>query len=202
MNHIFTTVCFIVLLVCGTSVKADPIIGQVQGVSITKSQVKGSNDDEKAASLTALFINPVIKSYLIIHKKEWTPTEDQIGSFIVGFNRCVNANDDIKKIPQTIQNDIRPIAEMMLEHKNAQKFIYTKHGGGRILFQQAGEEAFDATLKLILSLEQKGEFEFLNDTDRNLALRYWTTQEHHSLLRVKENQDQLFSTDSMFKNCP
>jgi hypothetical protein len=43
-----------------------------------------------------------------------------------------------------------------------------------VLWQQFGVEAFDATYRLILSLEKEGKIVFATPADRGLALDYWT----------------------------
>lgn len=86
-------------------------------------------------------------------------------------------------------------------NRKAQRCTYQQYGQGRLLFQQAGEEAFDATYRLILALEKKGQFKFANPADRTLALAYWTTDQHGVYLRPAPGIDQAFLLDGLFNGC-
>ena len=58
-------------------------------------------------------------------------------------------------------------------------------------------EAFDAMRNLVLKLEQQGAFEFHNQADRELALGYWTTQDHSSFLQPDSGSEEAFSLDTL-----
>jgi len=58
-----------------------------------------------------------------------------------------------------------------------QKHLYDQYGGGRILFQQFGLEAYDAMHRFIKEQEKQGHFK-INDPELRKALyAYWTEQE-------------------------
>lgn len=63
-----------------------------------------------------------------------------------------------------------------LERWKLQRHLYDNFGGGRILWQQAGLEAFDANRKWIESMEAKGEFTISDPELREKLYAYWTRQ--------------------------
>jgi beta-lactamase regulating signal transducer with metallopeptidase domain/outer membrane protein assembly factor BamB len=75
----------------------------------------------------------------------------------------------------------RVFAQFMLNNWKFQKHLYEEFGGGRILWQQAGVEAFDATRICLESLEKKGEFKITDATLRAKLFDYWT-RSHGSFL--------------------
>lgn len=76
----------------------------------------------------------------------------------------------------------RMFAEYMLTHWKFQRHLYEKFGGGRILWQQAGTEAFDAMRQWLESHEKNGSFKISDPELRKEFYRYWTAQNHGSFL--------------------
>ena len=77
-------------------------------------------------------------------------------------------------------------AAFALKNLKFQRHIYLKYGGGRILFQQAGLESFDATHKWIESLEEAGKFKITDPKLRSVLFHYYTAQNHGSFLSRDE----------------
>jgi hypothetical protein len=75
----------------------------------------------------------------------------------------------------------RFFAEFMLNNWKFQKHLYDEFGGGRILWQQAGMEAFDAARVCLESCEKRGEFKITDAKLRAKLFGYWT-QSHGSFL--------------------
>jgi hypothetical protein len=63
-----------------------------------------------------------------------------------------------------------------------QKHLYERYGGGRILWQQGGLEAFDAFHKWLQALEKEGKFRISDPKLRGLFYEYWTTMDHGSFM--------------------
>lgn len=63
-----------------------------------------------------------------------------------------------------------------------QAHLLRKFGGGRILFQQTGTEAFDAKRRFLEEREAAGEFRFLDPALRDQFYFYWTTDHGHFLI--------------------
>lgn len=76
----------------------------------------------------------------------------------------------------------RRFAEFMLNNWKFQRHLYDKFGGGRILWQQAGIEAFDATRKWLETQEKEGAFKISDPALRKEFYHYWTTQNHGAFL--------------------
>jgi hypothetical protein len=70
----------------------------------------------------------------------------------------------------------------VLSNWKFQKHLYDRFGGGQILFQQAGTEAFDAMHKWLLAQEAAGKFKVADPQSRELLFRYWTAQDHGAFL--------------------
>lgn len=181
------------------------IIGYVQQSPINESQINSSNDKDRADQLRALFITPVINNFLETHKNKWALTKEEIKVLTQGYRNLINCQ--LKSNPnsvlqfnelKTLNPDLeRNFLTKIGENKKSQKFIYNKFGGGRILFQQFTGEALDATLKLILDLEKKGAFEFLNPIDRDLALSYWK-QANPKFILADPGENEAFSLYAIF----
>lgn len=179
----------------------DVIVGEVLGKAVYESQIKSSTDQERASSLRAALISPAIGAYLKPHKDEISLTGAEAKSIIDSYNayrRCK---------PEIGLTELKPpfdqfFAQMIGGGAKAQRFIYLNHGRGRLLFQQAGLEAFDATYRLILQLERNGDIRFSDPEDRMAALSYWTTQDHSSFLQPDPGTDKAFKLDGLMSKCP
>jgi hypothetical protein len=93
---------------------------------------------------------------------------------------------------RTLQSELkapgRHIALFMLWNWKLQRHLYDEYGGGRILWQQAGLEAFDANRKWLESLEEAGKFKITDPTLRTAIYEYWTTQKHGAFLTDDETR--------------
>jgi len=69
------------------------------------------------------------------------------------------------------------MARMFLGTWKLQKHLYDQYGGGRILFQQFGLEAFDAMHRFIKEQEKQGHFKINDPKLRKALYAYWTNQE-------------------------
>ncbi len=191
-----------VLLAVAADLQAqDAVIGEVLGKPVHASQITGTDDAERAASLRENFIRPAIGDYLKSHAGEVELTEAESASIIASYNALRAC------MPELGLMEFKPpfdklYAVMIGGNAKAQRFIYLNHGRGRVLFQQAGAEAFDATYRLILALEEEGKIRFDNPADRALALAYWTTQEHGSFLLPDPGTEEAFKIDALMTRCP
>lgn len=76
----------------------------------------------------------------------------------------------------------RPFAMFMLGNWKFQKHLHDHFGGGRILWQQGGIEAFDAYLKWLQSREKAGDFIITDSVLRDKYYEYWTKTNHGAFL--------------------
>jgi hypothetical protein len=148
------------------------VIGQVGGRPVLANSLSGQTPQVQAQRLGALIVRPAMKAYLESHRAEWMPTEADIDHFLqvqAQRVRCGGIAADALAPPE----QERAFAEIMVLQLKMQRFIHQRHGGGRILFQQAGYEAYDATRRLLLDLERRGAFTINDPQMRELALAYW-----------------------------
>jgi len=73
-------------------------------------------------------------------------------------------------------------AQFVLNNWKFQKHLFDHYGEGRLLWQQAGIEAFDAMHKWIQEREKQGEFEMRDPQVRKKLYHYWTSQEKSPFL--------------------
>jgi hypothetical protein len=87
---------------------------------------------------------------------------------------------------RTLQTQLKPpgrsFAVFMLRNWKFQRHLYDRYGGGRILWQQAGLEAFDAMHQWLEAEEKSGKFKINDPKLRSVFYEYWTTMKHGPFL--------------------
>lgn len=90
-----------------------------------------------------------------------------------------------------LRSRLRPIApgfaNFILDNWKLQKHLYENFGGGRILWQQAGQEAFDAMRTWLELQEKNGEFQITDPKIRVQFYQYWN-QDHGAFLTSDEKR--------------
>lgn len=201
MNPAVPMICAALVALGQTAQAQGTLVGLVQGQPIYASQVKGATEEERAESLRSLLVMPAIQAYLAPYKKEWTVTEAETAALAESFTRLSQCRPEWR-LPTVDPEALgRGFAAVIGGKMKIQRFIYLNNGGGRMLFQQSGTEAFDATRRLVLQLEKHEKFQFVNRSDRELALSYWTQKEHRSLW-PDPGPDKAFQLDSLLGKCP
>ena len=171
----------LVFALLGGTAGQDIRIGQVGEQPVFARQVTGSSQAERAESLRKLFIAPALKAYLEPHRKAWQLTEPEIEQLILAHRaafKCAGLQSAEKQPP----GFDRMFAQMMGGNAKVQRFIYEHNGRGRVLFQQAGTEAYDATRTLLLRLEREGKFAITDPALRAEAFSYWTNDQQSGLM--------------------
>ncbi len=69
-------------------------------------------------------------------------------------------------------------AMFVLPHWKRHRHLYKKYGGGRLLWQQRGIEAFDAHLKWMKEQEANGLFSFKDQVLQAKLYHYWQAKDH------------------------
>ncbi len=99
---------------------------------------------------------------------------------------------EYEKARQIIQTELdtpgRSLALFLLKNWKFQKHLYDRYGGGRILWQQAGVEAFDAYRRWLEAHEQQGDFKITDPELRTAFYEYWTTMKHGAFLTDDEER--------------
>lgn len=81
----------------------------------------------------------------------------------------------------------RRFAGWMVANWKLQRHLYKKYSGGRVLWQQAGLEAFDAMHKWLKKREKKGDFRITDAVLRDRFYAYWTTMDHGTFLHADKD---------------
>lgn len=93
---------------------------------------------------------------------------------------------------QAIDSQFRPpgrrFAGWMVANWKLQRHLYQEYGGGRVLWQQAGLEAFDAMHAWLKQREKAGDFTISDPILHEQFYAYWTTVDHGASL----SDDQRF----------
>jgi len=190
-------------LLIGLLLAAEPgdrLIGHVGQQAIHESQVTGTNEREREQSLRRLFIGPAIQAYLEPFRSQWQLTEGEIEALIRAYKESRPCSPPP---PGPMPPDFeRMFAKFIGENAKRQRFIYEQNGGGRLLFQQPGVEAFDATRNLILKLEKEGAFTIADPKLRTQALKYWLSDHQADDLLPDPGADQAFKLDKLIDKCP
>ena len=152
---------------------------------------------------TALEINQFITFYQALHDKELKDRKEDLHMRMKSIMKELRNTS----IPQSkkeelvgelfyLKTELEPPGEdfamFVLPYWKAQKHFYDTFGGGRLLWQDRGLEAFDAKYVWIKKQEKKGLFT-INDTDiRKTFHAYWTTMDHGKKIindkqRIKED---------------
>ena len=76
----------------------------------------------------------------------------------------------------------RSFAVFVLSGWKFQRHLYDRYGGGRVLWQQAGLEAFDAMRKWLEAHEEKGDFRITDPALRAAFYEYWTAANHGAFM--------------------
>ncbi|MGC1274692.1 MAG: hypothetical protein WBC44_13380 [Planctomycetaceae bacterium] len=85
----------------------------------------------------------------------------------------------------------RDFARFILDSRKFNRHLYETFGGGRIVWQQGGVEAFDAHHRWLGSLEKRGDFSFADQELRAIFYEYWTNErQHRSFLSTPEKNPE------------
>ncbi len=85
---------------------------------------------------------------------------------------------------EVMESPDRFFAMFLLAGWKFERHLYDKFGGGRVLWQQAGLEAFDATRKWLASEERSGHFKITDPKLRADFYHYWSR--HHDFMLTSE----------------
>lgn len=81
-----------------------------------------------------------------------------------------------------LDEHVTSFATFWLSGFKFQRHLYSRYGGGRVLWQQAGLEAFDAMHRWLREHEEKGDFKITAPDLRAKFYEYWTTMRHGAFL--------------------
>jgi hypothetical protein len=154
-----------------------------------KAEIEPSEDE--IASATEFFgkkHRELIKESEPELRKQLKVVEEKLGS-----SRLLKEQQQQLEIErQTLETQLTPpgrsFAIFLLNNWKFQKHLYDRFGGGRILWQQGGLEAFDAYRKWLEMQEKQGDFKITDAMLRSTFYEYWTTMKHGEFLTDDEER--------------
>ncbi len=90
--------------------------------------------------------------------------------------------DERRAIESELSPPGRRFARWMVANWKLQRHLYKAYGGGRVLWQQAGLEAFDAMYAWLKQREKRGDFTISDPLLHEQFYAYWTTVDHSASL--------------------
>ncbi len=154
---------------------------------------KYHKEHKKEITPTEKEINFVIEFFKKAHPEEIKDEEPELRAKLKVIEEKLKqknlTQDEIKLFgyeKAIINLDLEPpgrnVALFMLNRWKFQKHLYDNYGEGRVLWQQAGYEAYDATHQWLKSIEKKGEFKISDAKLRLKFYEYWTNQKNSPFL--------------------
>jgi hypothetical protein len=189
------------VLVCEAAQPERTQIGHVQGVPVYADQVEGATEQDRADSLHTLFVRPVLQAYTKEHVEEFRVTDEEADLLIERIEAYSECSKNGYELPEG-QDQKRFVARFMGIGVKLQAHLHRTFGGGRLLFQQAGVEAFDATHALLKQSEARGDFAITDPALRKLAFDYWTRDHGSFLIGDPAAIEAALSLDTAISKCP
>lgn len=175
-------------------------IGHVQGKPVYADQVTGQDTQKRADSARELFMQPILRAWYLQHAAEFKVTESEarlLETRIKAYSECSKNGYVLPEDPEWRSATLN----MFGGTAKASKLLYDQYGGGRLLFQQAGTEAFDATRRLLEQRESEGAFAITDPETRTLAYDYWT-RDHGAMFIIDPVAiHQAMSVESVIAKC-
>lgn len=122
--------------------------------------------------LMRLFAGPLFAEYAQGLASEIEPTPEEIQAFVADMSEKQN------KIMQD-----EKVARMIIKPWKLQIKLYEQYGGGRILWQQAGFEAFDAMRQFLEEQKKLGRLEITDPQLQETFSNYWSEPGHANFLK-------------------
>lgn len=177
------------------------------------------------------FLIPLAEQYRQEHKKELTPTPQEIEAMVTFCrkkdpnreNEAILSPEDLhefnnernrietalkdNKLTSERRSELEAekaiadasvemlntphwIERTLVKHWKFERHLYDNYGGGRILWQQLGMEAFDAMHNWLKSQEEQGHFKITDPQLHKAFYRYWRDQ-HHDFMIDAEGDEEL-----------
>ena len=123
------------------------------------------------------------------HEVEIKERKEEINNQIKKIKTQLSSNNITSVERQDLELDLqvlemkltppgRNFAMFVLPHRKFHLHLYRNYGGGRLLWQQRGIEAFDAMHSWLKQNEKKGFFKITDTKLRDVFYSYWTTMDH------------------------
>ena len=195
-----------ILLVCALQVGGNAQaqrqrIGQVLGKPVYADQISGQDAREQADSLQELFMQPILRAWYVQHAVEIRLTEPEARMLEQQFKAYAECSKNGYVLPQDPKWRNLTL-NMYGGTAKAAKLLYDQYGGGRLLFQQGGTEAFDAMRRLLEQRESEGAFAITDPQARALAYDYWTRDHGAMFITDPAAIHRALRVESVIARCP
>lgn len=192
----------VLLLVAGTGfAQARKQVGQVKGQAVYADQIVGKTAQDQAEAARNLFMRPIVQGWARQHAAQFKLSAEEttrLADDIRAYAACSGNGYTLPENPAMRDKILQGLGGNI----KLQKALYDAFGGGRVLFQQGGVEAFDATRKLLEQKEAAGEFAITDPQVRQLAYAYWTRDHGPMMLSEPGQVARALDLRSVVARCP
>jgi hypothetical protein len=176
-------------------------IGQVDGQPVYADQIVGDTRQARADSASEVFMAPMLRQWMREHTVASRPTETEKQRAETAIAEYAACSGNGYALPEASgQKDA--VLAMLIGNVKLQKQLYAAYGGGRLLFQQAGVEAFDATRRMLEAREAGGRFAITDPEARGLAYDYWTRDHGAFMITDPAKIADALDVTSWIARCP
>lgn len=176
-------------------------VGQVKGQAVYSDQIVGKTAQERSEAARDLFMKPIVQGWARQHAAQFKLSPEEaarLADDIRAYAACSGSGYALPENPAMRDKVLQGLGGNV----KLQKALYDAFGGGRVLFQQGGVEAFDATRKLLEQKEASGEFSFTDPQVRELAYGYWTGDHGAMMLSEPGQIARALDIRSIVARCP
>ena len=154
---------------------------------------------EKELQPTQQEIDSFVEFYQKKHEEEVKDQKEQMIQDIEIIKDKLNAESLSKEEKEELEFELfkketdlqgpgKNFAMFVLPHWKIQMHFYKNYGGGKLLWQQRGIEAFDAMYKWLQEQEKTGKIKFFDEKIRDTYYHYWTTMDHGPFFIEKQER--------------
>ncbi len=176
-------------------------IGRVEGVPVYADQMGGVTQQARAEDARRLFMAPILQAWMRAHARAARPTPAQRADIEAAIERYAACSGNGYRLPEDPAQRVM-VVDMLAGNIALQRRLYGEFGGGRLLFQQAGVEAFDATRVMLERAEAEGRLSFRDPEARTSAYDYWTRDHGAFMITEPAKIKDAFDVTSMIARCP
>ena len=176
-------------------------VGRVQGVPVYADQIAGDTPQARADEARRLFMTPILQSWMRAHAQTARPTPAQRADIEAAIKRYADCSGSGYQLPENPMQRVM-VVDMLAGNIALQRRLYDEFGGGRLLFQQAGVEAFDAARVMLERTESEGHLTFNDREIRASAYDYWTRDHGAFMITEPAKIAEALDVTSMIARCP
>ena len=200
-TFVFIIILMLLLPATGSAAETRRQVGQVSGVPVFADQIAGEDKQQRADKALELFMRPILQDWYRQHAAELRVTDAEarmLEGQILAYSKCSKNGYELPEDPEWRARTLNMSGLMA----KAPALLYAQFGGGRLLFQQGGAEAFDATRRLLEQRESEGAFAITDPQVRALAYDYWTRDHGAMFITDPLAISRALSIESVILKCP